>query len=70
MNNQERLVLFRNALKGISELEISYPDYPPFVSIRNQLQYLIDIINDPKKSSEALFKIDLGLITAREVEPR
>jgi hypothetical protein len=69
MENNDQVKLFKQALEGIEKLEIKYPGYPPFVSIHNQLQYLIDMVNDKNDGSQ-ISKINMGLLIAREVETR
>ena len=68
MTNPDRVILFKKALDAFVEVEQSKPDYPPYVSIHNQLLYLIAIAEGTRKDKEKLEKINLGVLTMREVE--
>lgn len=70
MTNAERLALFQKALVAVERLESEYPSYPPFVSIHNQLLYLVRLVSGQAGGGAELAKINLGYIAMREVEPR
>lgn len=70
MTNQERAALFQQGIAAICRLEQIYPDYPPFVSIHNQLQFLAEQCGLPVLDRDRLAQINLGYITMREVETR
>lgn len=70
MTNAERLLLFQKAVQAIETLEAAYPSYPPFISIHNQLLYLIAVVSGQAVDVTGLAQINLGYITMREVESR
>jgi hypothetical protein len=70
MTNAERLALFQKALVAVERLEAEYPSYPPFISIHNQLLYLIQVVSSPMGKPAELSQINLGYIAMREVESR
>jgi len=70
MTNDERLKLFQMATTRMDSLLIQYPAYLPFVSIQNQLGYLISLVTGQNQKREGLAKINIGFITMREVEAR
>jgi hypothetical protein len=70
MTKQERIALFQRAKKEIATLEKRYPGYPPFESIQNQLQFLIDQCDVNTPDFVALAQINLGYLAMREVESR
>jgi hypothetical protein len=70
MTNQERILLFQKAVLAIEKLEREYPSYPPFISIHNQLLFLLDQASGKPVDREGLAHINLGYITMREVEAR
>jgi hypothetical protein len=70
MTNEERISLFQRAILAIEKLEREYPSYPPFMSIHNQLLFLLDQASGSPFNREGLAKINLGYITMREVEAR
>jgi Tsi6 len=70
MTNAERVRLFESAMEAMQKLEAQYPSYPPFVSIHNQLLYLIQVCSSPVERPVDLSQINLGYIAMREVEPR
>lgn len=70
MTKPERFALLQRAVAAMTTLETKYPGYPPFVSIRNQLLYLMELTSGRNTDYTALDAINLGLIAMREVEPR
>jgi hypothetical protein len=70
MTNEERIRLFQQAILAIEKLEREYPSYPPFVSIHNQLLFLLDQASGQARDREGLARINVGYITMREVEAR
>lgn len=69
MTNANRVRLFQQAVLAIEKLEREYPSYPPFESIRNQLLFLLDQASGQAVDRDGLTRINLGVITVREVEP-
>lgn len=64
-----RLHFFR-IVKTICEDRLKqYGYFPPLESIINQLDYLINLEIDKDTDRSKLAKINIGLITAREIEP-
>ena len=70
MTQNERLQLFQRSLEGVYRLEVRNPGYPPLESIHNQLLYLIALESGQAVNPENLKKINIGVLTAREVERR
>jgi hypothetical protein len=68
MTNPERMTLFQSALVAIHNLEKAEPGYPPFVSIHNQILYLMALVSGQSVDRKNLAKINLGYIAMREVE--
>ncbi len=69
MTSKERVDLFHQAVLAIERLESEYPSHPPFESIHNQLLFLLDQASGRVMDQEGLARINIGLITVREVEP-
>jgi len=57
------------ALEKIGELEKKEPNYPPFVSVRNQILFLISYLSG-HEDGKKLAGINLGYIAMREIEPQ
>ena len=70
MTAADRLALFQQALRGVEELERVYPGYPPFVSLHNQLLFLIGAVTGQIVDVAPLSQVNIGLIAMREIEPR
>ena len=68
MTNAERVRLFQQAVLAIEKLERGYPSYPPFESIHNQLLFLLNQASGSSADRDGLARINLGVITVREVE--
>jgi hypothetical protein len=69
MTNEDRVRLFQLAVLAIEKLEREYPSYPPFESIHNQLLFLLNQASGQPADRDGLIRINLGVITVREVEP-
>jgi hypothetical protein len=70
MTSSERIALFEQAIKVIKRLEEKIPSFPPFESIHNQLIFLLEQASGAAPDCSGLARINLGLITVREVEDR
>jgi hypothetical protein len=68
MTNPERMTLFQSALIAIHNMQKAEPGYPPFVSIHNQILYLMALVSGQPVDHQNLAKINLGYIAMREVE--
>jgi hypothetical protein len=69
MTAEERIRLFQRTVLAIEKLERENPSYPPFKSIHNQLLFLLDQVSGRARDRDGLTRINLGMITVREVEP-
>jgi len=63
-----KLELFTTAFIECQKMILKYPDFPPLLSVCNQLQYLIELAEGKRHDSQLLETINLGLIAAREIE--
>jgi len=70
MTTEERITLFQRAVLAIEKLELEYPSYPPFMSIRSQRLFLLDQASGSPANREKLSRVNLGYVTMREVEAR
>jgi hypothetical protein len=70
MMDQARIDLFQQALLAAVKLERDQPGYPPFISIHNQLLYLLDLETGRSADRTKLDQINIGYITMREVETK
>ncbi len=70
MNNAERIQLFQHATSEVTHLLQENPGFPPFVSIYNQLQFLIQLASGAPVDPAGLMHINIGQLTVREVEQR
>lgn len=64
----QRLELFKLALTQCLELLDMYPDLTVAISIKNQLQFLIESEINQFYDSQKLKSIIIGVQTAREIE--
>jgi len=58
------------ALQRCRELLVCDPDFPPLLSIKVQLEYLISVANGKNIERERLKEIIVGQYAAREFEDR
>jgi hypothetical protein len=70
MTMEERILIFQQALQAMERLESNYPGFPPFLSIQNQLAFLLGQVTGQPKDRDKLESINLGYISMREVEQR
>jgi hypothetical protein len=69
MTNNERVSLFISAIAAVDKLEKQYPNHPPFLSIHNQLQFLLDQMRGNSIDRARTTTINIGQLTVHEVEP-
>lgn len=69
MTNSERVALFISAIQAVDKLEKQYPNHPPFISIHNQLQFLLDQVRGNSIDRARTATINIGQLTVHEVEP-
>ena len=68
--NKNRIKLFKDALLAIEKLIQDYPDIQQFESVKNQLNYLLEIEENKRTDIQRLKDIIIGIITVREIEDR
>lgn len=68
--NKNRIKLFKDALLAIEKLIQEYPDIQQFESVKNQLNYLLEIEENKRTDIQRLKDIIIGIITVREIEDR
>lgn len=68
--NEKRVRLFNDAITAINELINRYPDILEFESVRNQLNYLLEVEENKRDDLHRLNDIIIGIITVREIEDR
>ena len=62
------LQIFEDALAEVCRLAESYPESRAIVSIIDQLRYVIDVETGANFDRSLLVKINIGVLTAREIE--
>lgn len=65
---KNRLELFEEAMRKCNELIQLYPDLVVLVSIKNQIEYLLQLENKTNSDRSRLVDIIIGIQTAREIE--
>lgn len=68
MTSEERVQLFRECLAAVNALEAEYPGDPTLQSIRAQLRFLIEQAAGAPRDQEGLDRINIGVLTVRQVE--
>ena len=64
----KRAELFVEALTGCQRLLTQFPGHPPLLSVIAQIEYLIALESGARNDRGRLRDINLGLVTARELE--
>lgn len=65
----DRLQLYENGLESVSQLLAQYPSSGALLSVKNQIQYLLDLEQGVIADRSRLKEITIGALTAREIEP-
>lgn len=68
--NMNRMMLFENAKATVIEFKAIFPDVDAATSIVHQLDYLISLEKGIETNRNRLSEIIIGILTAREIEPR
>ena len=65
-----RIELFNTAKRDCEQLEARYPECRALQSIKAQLDYLISLESGSNKDRSRIKDIIIGVLAAREIEPR
>lgn len=65
-----RIELFEKAKVAMAELLAEFPEAEAATSVSNQLDYLISLENGSESDRGRLAEIIIGVLVAREIEPR
>ncbi len=65
-----RIGLFQTAKAAMADLHVRFPEANAIVSISNQLDYLIGLEEGTEADRGRLSEIIIGVLAAREIEPR
>lgn len=68
--SMNRITLFENAKATMIEFKAMFPDADATTSIVYQLDYLISLEKGIETNRNRLSDIIIGVLTAREIEPR